>query len=284
MTSISCAGKYLDLSTPRVMGILNITPNSFSSIGRFLSVDQAVRYAKQMVADGAAIIDVGGEPTNPGVHPIVSLQEELERVIPVVTALVHELSVPISVDTSKPQIMREAILAGAGFINDVRALQEPGALAVVQQSGVAVCLMHMSFPYGKETAIPLDPLGACAVDSVSAFLRQRLEVCVSAGIPRSQIVIDPGIGGGNFGKNLQQNLRLLACLREFKKLGAPVLIGVSRKMFIGELLDLPAEERLCGSLAAASIAVNNGASIIRAHDVKATVEAVKIAAAIITAA
>ncbi|HVV68707.1 MAG TPA: dihydropteroate synthase [Gammaproteobacteria bacterium] len=280
MTSLSCAGKYLDLSMPCVMGILNITPNSFSAVGRFQSVDQAVNHAKQMVADGAAIIDVGGEPTNPGVHPVVSLQEELERVIPVITALARELSVPISIDTSKPEVMREAVLAGAGFINDVRALREPGALEVALQLGAAICIMHMSFPYGKDVAVAADPLGVFPIDSVSEFLQQRLEICESAGIPRSQIVIDPGIGSGNFGKDLQQNLQLLAHLHKFRKLGVPILVGVSRKMFIGELLDLPAEERLYGSLAAAAIAVNNGASIIRAHDVKATVEAIKVAGAI----
>ncbi len=277
---LNCAGKFLDLSMPHVMGILNITPNSFSAVGRFLSVDEALQHARQMVTDGAAIIDVGGEPTNPGVHPVISLQEELDRVIPVITALARELPVPISVDTSKPQVMHEAIMAGAGFINDVRALQEPGALARVEKTGVAICLMHMSFPYGLDSTAGSNPTQVCPIDSILGFLEQRITTCVSAGILRSQIVIDPGIGGGNFGKNLQQNLRLLAHLHEFKTLGAPILIGVSRKMFIGELLNLPIADRLYGSLAAASIAINNGASIIRAHDVKATVEAVKVAAAI----
>lgn len=234
--------------------------------------------AESMVSDGAAMIDIGAEPTNPGVHPVISLQEELDQVIPFIEALAARIAVPISVDTSKPEVMREAVLAGAGFINDVRALQYPGALEIAAQAQVPVCLMHMAFSHGK----PLDVshTDADIVTTVANFLRARIEACVAAGIARDSIVIDPGIGGGSFGKDLPQNLNLLARLPELKTLNAPLLVGISRKSFIGELLNLPVEERLYGSLAAAVMAVNNGAAIIRAHDVRATVEAVKVAAAI----
>lgn len=305
MPHLNCRGKYLDLSHPQIMGILNITPNSFCPVGRFLSVEHALAYAEQMVAEGAAIIDVGGEPTNPGVHPIVSLQEELGRVIPVVEILARTLPVPISVDTSKPEVMREAIVHGAGFINDVRALQHPGALKVVAETQVAVCLMHMGAletetgeslpqqipPPPKEGAsTPFFKGGnsckgggnnSLIVSAVKNFLQVRIDVCLAAGIQREQIVLDPGIGGGHFGKNLAQNLQLLAHLDKFQTFQLPLLVGVSRKSFIGELLNLPVEERLYGSLAAAVMAVVRGATIIRTHDVKATVEAVKIADAIL---
>lgn len=263
------------------MGILNITPNSFSHVGRFFSCDESLKYAEQMVADGAAIIDVGGEPTNPGVHPVVSLQEELDRVLPVVEALAQRIPVPISVDTSKPEVMREVISKGASFINDVRALEIPGALEVVAKAQIPVCLMHMAFPSGKPDAestwlLPNEDI----VQHIKNYLSQRVEACLSAGIAREQIVIDPGIGGGNFGKSTAQNLQILARLDEFKSFGLPILIGASRKSFIGEVLNVPVEERLYGSLSAAVISVMNGASIIRAHDVKETVQAVKIVSAI----
>lgn len=269
--------KSANVSIPQVMGILNITPNSFSAVGRYQSVDAALRHAAQLVTEGAAIIDVGGEPTNPGVFPVVSLQEELDRVLPVVEALVRELPVTISVDTSKAEVMREVIARGVGFINDVRALTEPGALQLVAQEKVTVCLMHMSYPQGKPSVPMEDPLGEDVVASVKSFLQERVAACIAAGISPQHIVIDPGIGHGNFGKNLAQNLALLSRLAEFKTLNLPVLVGVSRKTFIGEILNVPVEDRLYGSLAAAAIAVNQGASIIRAHDVKATVEAVKVA-------
>lgn len=262
------------------MGVLNVTPNSFSAVGRHLSLDLAIEYARQMHADGAAIIDVGGEPTNPGVNPIVSLQEELDRVIPVVEILAKELPIPISVDTSKPEVMRTAIEKGARFINDVRGLSDPGAMKVVADSGVGVCLMHMLHPYGKPTEVENDALGDDPITSIKAYLQKRVEECLAAGIKREQIVIDPGVGHGNFGKNLQQNIALLAGLEEFLSLGFPILIGLSRKTFIGEILNLPVEDRLYGSLAAAVIAVTKGASIIRTHDVRPTFEAVKVANAL----
>lgn len=275
MTHLNCNGKYLDLSHPQVMGILNITPNSFSHVGRFLSVKEALKHAEQMVAEGAAIIDLGGEPTNPGVHPIVSLQEELDRVIPVIENLALNISIPISVDTSKPEVMHEAIKHGASFINDVRALQNPDALKVVAETQVPVCLMHMAFPDGNATSMTGD-----VVSTIKNFLQARIDACLKAGIAREKIVIDPGIGGGNFGKNMTQNLNLLAHLNEFKAFNLPLLVGVSRKLFIGELLDLPQEKRLYGSLGATVMAINNGANIIRAHDIRATVEAIKVAIAI----
>jgi len=304
----------LPFSPPHVMGILNITPNSFSAVGRFQEIDQALAYAEQMATDGAAIIDIGGEPTNPGVHPVVSLQEELDRVIPVVEALSKNISIPISVDTSKPEIMRAAIAAGASMINDVRALQLPGALEVVAEAQVPVCLMHMNdaknmhaapseprpqgsvagvsklnnYPYASSFEISPNinlsegvlSNGFC-LNEIKQFLQLRVEACIAAGISRENIILDPGIGGGHFGKTTTQNLQILANLSELKSLGFPILIGVSRKMFIGEILDIPVEERLYGSLAAAVMAVANGASIIRAHDVKATVQAMQIANAII---
>ncbi len=265
---------------PQVMGILNITPNSFSSVGRFLLLDEALQYARQMVEEGAAIIDVGGEPTNPGVFPMISLQEELDRVIPVVEALARELPVPISVDTSKPEVMREAIAKGVGFINDVRGLIDPKAMQVVAETQVTVCLMHMLYPHGKPEIAEENPYGEDVVLTVKEFLQERVAACIQMGISPQQIVIDPGIGHGNFGKNLHQNLTLLGRLSEFKALNLPILVGVSRKTFIGELLNLSVEERLFGSLSAAALAVYNGASIIRAHDVKATVEAIRVAVAI----
>jgi dihydropteroate synthase len=276
---LNCRGKKLNLSSPQVMGILNITPNSFSTIGRFLSRDQALRHAENMLAEGAAMIDVGGEPTNPGVHPVVSLQEELDRVIPVIEALADAIAIPLSVDTSKPEVMRAAIAAGAGCINDVRALQDPLALQVVAEADMPVCLMHMAFPQGNPAGIPCLDMGEDIVSQVQYFLHARIAACLAAGIRSENILLDPGIGGGNFGKNAAQNIQLLSRLEDFTALGFPVLVGVSRKSFIGELLDLPVEERLSASLAAAALAVWQGASLIRAHDVKATVHAVKIAEA-----
>ncbi len=281
MAFLNCAGQLIDLSIPHIMGVINITPNSFSDVGRFQTTSLALAHAAQLIAEGASILDIGGEPTNPGVHPVTSLQQELDRVIPVVESLVREFSIPISVDTSKPQVMREAIAQGATMINDVRALADPQALQVVADSKAAVCLMHMSYPQGKpEFNDGQDLLADEPVLAVKDFLQARVTACLDAGISRDRIVIDPGIGHGNFGKNLTQNLLLLNRLEEFKSLGLPLLLGVSRKTFIGELLDLPVAERLYGSIAAAVVAVLNGANLIRVHDVRPTVEAIKVAAAI----
>lgn len=276
--ALNCAGKFLDLSQPQVMGILNLSPNSYCATGRHPTIEAALRHAQQLQAEGAAIIDVGAEPTNPGVNPTISLQQELDALIPVIELLTKELSILLSVDTSKPEVMREAIKQGVGFINDVRALQDPATLKIVADAKVAVCLMHMAYPHGK-------PSNAQSIQEdiiivIKDFLQTRIEACQAAGIDAKQIVIDPGIGHGNFGKNLAQNLRLINRLHEFNSLGKPILIGISRKTFIGELLNLPVAERLAGSLAATAIAISRGASIIRTHDVKETLEAVRMAEAI----
>lgn len=277
---LRCNTKTLDLSKPLVMGILNVTPNSFASTGRCQDFQAALSYARQMYEEGAAIIDIGGEPTNPGVHPVVSLQEELDRVLPVVEALARELPIPISVDTSKPEVMSQAIQCGADLINDVRALECPGALEAVAASKAGVCLMHMAFPQGNADNSQL--LDIDIVASVKDYLQKRVTACINAGIDLDRIIIDPGIGAGSFGKNLQQNIQLIQRLKEFKTFNLPILAGVSRKTFIGELLNLPVEERLYGSLAAAIMAVNNGAAIIRCHDVRPTIEALKVAVALIS--
>jgi dihydropteroate synthase len=272
-----CGDKTLDLSSPQVMGILNFTPNSFSSIGRFMALDECLRYAENITNEGVGIIDVGGEPTNPGVHPITSEQEELDRVIPVVEALSKEIPIPISVDTSKANVMQEAIKHGAGFINDVRALRNPDALKVVAEANVPICLMHMCHPDGKPSKNSSPDMGDDPINAIKSFLRERIDACLAAGIKSDKIVIDPGIGHGSFGKTQQQNLQILNQLSIFKDLPYPLLLGVSQKTFIGNILGVTAEKRLAGSLAATTIGVMNGAMIIRAHDVKETVEAIKVA-------
>ena len=269
---MDCAGKILDLSRPAVMGVLNVTPDSFSDGGCYLQLDVALRRAEVMVNEGAALIDVGGESTRPGAPP-VSVQEELDRVLPVVERLVRELPVPISVDTSKPEIIREAARAGAGLINDVRALRLPGALEAAAASGLPVCLMHMR---GEPATMQQEPVYADVVAEVHAFLAERIRVCESAGIPRERILVDPGFG---FGKTLDHNLTLLRHLDRFTDLAAGVLVGISRKSMIGLLLNAPVTERLPGSLAAAVVAFWQGASIIRAHDVRETVQALCVCAA-----
>lgn len=257
------------------MGILNVTPDSFSDGGRFLSPPAAVARAQHMVEEGAALIDVGGESTRPGAQP-VSVQEELDRVMPVIEALHKEIPVPISIDTGKPEVMRAAVAAGAGLINDVRALRAPGALdAAAQlnaQASVPVCLMHMQ---GDPGTMQQNPHYDDVVAEVCAFLSERVQACVQAGIPRARLLLDPGFG---FGKALVHNLRLLAQLDRLTALGLPLLVGLSRKRMIGDLLGAPVEARLHGSLALAVIAAWQGALIIRAHDVRATVEALKVCA------
>jgi dihydropteroate synthase len=266
------SGKRLDLLQPQVMGILNVTPDSFSDGGRFNRFDDAIRQARQMVTDGAAIIDIGGESTRPGAAA-VSLDEELNRVIPVIEALVREIEVPLSIDTSKPEVMAAAITAGAGMINDVSALRLPGALEQAANLNVPLCLMHMQ---GEPRTMQQQPTYLDVVEEVYTFLQQRIEVCVAAGIVRENIVVDPGFG---FGKSLGHNLQLLNQLTRFQELGVPILVGLSRKSMIGQLTQREVAERLAGSIAAATLASWLGASIIRVHDVKETVDAVAIAAA-----
>ena len=271
---INCAGKTLDLSQPAVMGVLNVTPDSFSDGGQYLQMDAALRRAEIMVAQGAALVDVGGESTRPGAAP-VSVQEELDRVLPVVERLARELPVPISMDTSKPELMRELARAGAGLINDVRALQMPGALAAAAASGLPVCLMHLR---GEPITMQRGPVYADVVAEVRDYLAARVGACEAAGIARERILVDPGFG---FGKTLAHNLQLLRHLNQFTDLAAGVLVGVSRKSMIGALLDVPVGERLAGSLAAATIAVWRGARVVRAHDVRETVQALRVCAAVL---
>jgi dihydropteroate synthase len=269
-----CCGQHsLDLSTPLVMGVLNVTPDSFSDGGRFADVAAAVAHAMRMIEQGAALIDVGGESTRPGA-PAVDAEAEIERVVPVIEALAARTTVPISVDTSKPAVMTAAVRAGATFINDVRALREPGALGAAADTGAAICLMHMQ---GEPRTMQVDPRYQDVVTEVRDFLGERARSCIAAGIARERLVIDPGIG---FGKRLEHNLALLASLQALVELRWPVLVGVSRKSMFGTLLGRAVDERVAGGVAMATAAVLSGASIVRTHDVAPTVDAVKVAVAL----
>ena len=270
---LDCAGNLLDLSAPRVMGVLNVTPDSFSDGGRYARLPLALERAREMVAEGAAVIDVGGESTRPGAPP-VGVEEELRRVLPVVEALAAELPVPISVDTGTPKVIREAVAVGAGLVNDVRALRVPGALEAAAAAGVSVCLMHMQ---GEPGTMQASPRYDDVVGEVVRFLEERVAACEAQGIPRSRILLDPGFG---FGKALEHNLRLLARLDRLAAVGLPVLVGMSRKSMIGALLDAPVHRRLYGGLAAAVVAVMRGARVVRTHDVRATVEALAVVSAV----
>lgn len=275
---LDCGGKPLDLGRPQVMGILNLTPDSFSDGGSFLARDVALRHAWRMVEEGAAIIDIGGESTRPGAQP-VSAEDELARVLPIIEALAGEIPVPISIDTCKATVMRAAVSAGAGMINDVLALSAPGSLQAAAQSGVPVCLMHMQ---GEPRTMQHSPHYADVVAEVRDFLAQRIAICVAAGIPRERLLLDPGFG---FGKTLAHNLALLRQLGDIASLAIPILVGLSRKSMIGTLLgDAPVTERANGGLAAAVLAAAKGAAIIRTHDVRATVEAMKVVTAVISSA
>ena len=271
---LDCAGMQLDLTRPKVMGILNVTPDSFSDGGDFISPDSAILHAEQMLQDGAAIIDIGGESTRPGANA-VSEQEELDRVIPVIEAIKKRLGVIVSVDTSKPAVMREAVAAGAGIINDVMALQASGAIETASQLNVPVCLMHMQ---GEPRTMQQNPEYVDVVTDVLSFFEQRIDECVAGGISKERLLLDPGFG---FGKTLEHNLSLLKNLSEFQHVGLPLLIGISRKSMIGAILDdAPVDKRLYGSLAAAVLAVERGASIVRVHDVKPTVDALRVVDAV----
>ncbi len=269
MTVLDCRGRKLDLSRVAVMGVLNITPDSFSDGGIFFDPAKAVAHAREMVAQGAAIVDVGGESTRPGAQP-VPLQQELDRVIPVIECLAADIAVPISIDTSKPEVMRAAVAAGAGLINDVYALRAQDALDVAAQLQVPVCLMHMQ---GEPRTMQADPQYTDVVADVRDFLVTRVEAARKAGIGADRIVIDPGFG---FGKTLAQNLALLRELRSLTTLGVPVLAGLSRKSMIGKVLGLAVEDRLHASVALAILAVQNGARILRVHDVAATAQAIRM--------
>jgi dihydropteroate synthase len=275
--SIICRDKLLDLTSPVVMGILNITPDSFSDGGELYrdakpQLGLVESRAQQMIQAGAGILDVGGESTRPGADQL-SIQEELDRVIPAIEVLSNNCDTVISVDTSTPQVMLEAVAAGAHMINDVRALEREGALEAALKTGLPVCLMHMK---GEPADMQDDPQYDDVVAEVSSYLANRIDTCIEAGYPRERLLIDPGFG---FGKTTTHNLTLLNRLAELGKFELPVVVGLSRKRSIGEILDKAAGERLYGSLSAAVIAALNGASIVRAHDIEATVDAVRVVAA-----
>ncbi|OON39188.1 dihydropteroate synthase [Izhakiella australiensis] len=259
----------LDLSHPHVMGILNVTPDSFSDGGKHNTLIAALTHANEMLNAGATIIDIGGESTRPGAHD-VSVEEELERVIPVVEAIAQRFEVWISVDTSRPQVIREAASAGAHIINDIRSLQLPGALEAAAATGLPVCLMHMQ---GEPKTMQLDPNYQNVRSAVDDFFTTHIARCEAAGIKKTQMLLDPGFG---FGKNLSHNYQLLAHLSDYHHFGLPLLVGMSRKSMIGQLLNVGPTQRLSGSLACAVIAAMQGAHIIRAHDVKETVEAMRV--------
>ena len=273
---LDCAGKPLDLARPRVMGILNVTPDSFSDGGCFVEPDAALRQAERMVMDGADILDIGGESTRPGAEA-VSLDAELARVIPVIERLSAAFDVPVSIDTSKPEVMRAAVAAGAALINDVNALRAPGAISAVAGLTVPVCLMHMQ---GEPRTMQHAPQYDDVVADIIGYLGARAAACESGGIARSRLLLDPGFG---FGKTLEHNLALLAGLREFERLGLPVLVGISRKSMLGALTGREVEDRLAASVAAALMAVERGAAIVRVHDVAPTVDALKVWQAVVNA-
>ena len=266
---LTSKGRKLDLAAPQILGILNVTPDSFSDGARYQHLDKALFHAEQMIRDGASIIDIGGESTRPGADE-VSLDEELYRVIPVIERFASELDVWLSVDTYKPEVMNESIRAGAHLINDICALQEPGALSVVAESGVPVCLMHMQ---GKPRTMQQAPHYNNLCGEIYAFFQERINTALVAGIIKEQLILDPGFG---FGKTLEQNYELLGRLDHFHTLDLPLLVGMSRKSMIGQLLDRPVTERTAGSIAAALFAVQQGASIIRVHDVKETADALHV--------
>jgi len=273
-------GRYLlDLSIPRIMGVLNATPDSFSDGGAVhardghLDISRVLRRVETMVEEGADIIDVGGESTRPGAAA-VTVAEELQRVVPVVEVITARFDVPVSVDTSTPEVITAAAEAGASLINDVRALRRPGALQAAADTGLPVCLMHMS---GEPDSMQQRPEYEDVVQEVKDFLAERVATCEAAGIGRDKLLLDPGFG---FGKTLQHNLDLFRGLGELQQLGMPLLVGVSRKSMIGALLDKPVEQRMVGSVAMAMLAAQQGVSIVRVHDVSATADALKIMTAI----
>ncbi len=271
---LSSGDKKLDLATPKIMGILNVTSDSFADGGRYMQVDLAIEHALQMIQDGADIIDIGGESSRPGSLGI-SEQEELERVLPVLEKLRSETDAFISVDTCKAGVMHQVIQAGADMINDINALLSAGAMQVIQQSSVAVCLMHKK---GESSTMQQNPHYENVITEVKDFLKQRVEDCFQAGIYHDRIIVDPGFG---FGKSIQHNLALLKNLKDLQDLGLPILVGWSRKATLGEILKCLPADRLHGSLAAAVIAIINGANILRVHDVKPTADALKVTAAVL---
>lgn len=269
MMMITANNKSLDLSRPHVMAILNVTPDSFSDGGKYNSIELALAQVDKMIKAGVSIVDVGGESTRPGA-PDVSLEEELRRVVPVIKAIREKYDVWISVDTSKAEVMRQAIDAGADLINDIRSLQEPGALEVAAEANLPICLMHMK---GQPGTMQVDPHYDDLMGDVSAFLEERIAACEAAGIDKSQLILDPGFG---FGKTIEHNYHMLAHLEKFHEFGLPILAGMSRKSMIFKLLDKPAAECTNASVVCATIAAMKGAQIIRVHDFEETIEAMKV--------
>lgn len=268
----NCGCFQLDLSKPRVMGIVNVTPDSFSDGGKFNTTEKAIAHALQLVEEGADILDIGGESTRPGATP-VPLDEELKRVIPVIEGL-RDVGVPLSIDTYKPQVMHAAIAAGADIVNDVCALREPQALEIVAASQAGVCLMHMQ---GRPQTMQADPQYDDVVCEVRDFLKDRLNAAQQAGIDPSRIVLDPGFG---FGKRTAHNLTLLNHLNDIQALGLPLLIGLSRKSVLGQVVGSSVDERIHAGIAASVVSVMKGANIVRVHDVKPTIDALKIVQAV----
>src|SRR5690554_1280571 len=278
---LRCGARWLDLSQPCVMGILNVTPDSFSDGGKLfgthagraaVSVTQSIEMAAGMVADGARLLDVGGESTRPGAA-VVSVQEELDRVLPVVEALATRFDAIVSVDTSTPAVIEGAARLGAGMVNDIRALTRPGALDAAVASDMAVCLMHMQ---GDLQTMQAEPHYQDVVGDVFDYLQLRLSACLQAGIAAERLTVDPGFG---FGKTVMHNYQLLQALARFAQLEVPLLVGMSRKSMIGKVVDRPVGQRVAGSVAAAVLAVERGADIIRVHDVRETMDALKVVAA-----
>lgn len=266
---LSCSNIELNIKNPQIMGVLNVTPDSFSDGGDYSLVNDAVLQAKLMLEAGATIIDIGGESTRPGAAK-VTIEEELARVVPVIKAIRADSAALISIDTSKPEVMQQAVAAGASLINDVYALRKPGALEMAASLGVKVCLMHMQ---AEPETMQQQPEYMQVVDEVGLFFEQRLQACQQAGIARENILLDPGFG---FGKTLAHNLSLLAHLAAFKQYGCPLLVGLSRKSMWGELLGKKVDERVSASVISALLAVVNGAAIVRVHDVAEMAEALTI--------
>jgi len=265
----SLSNNSVEVTQPQVMGIVNVTPDSFSDGGKFATFANALKQVEQMISDGVDIIDIGGESTRPGAVD-VSEENELARVIPLLKAIKAKFDIKVSIDTSKAEVMSQAIAHGADIINDVRALQNEGCLAVLANSDVPVCLMHMQ---GMPRTMQENPLYDDVINDIKQFFIERIKVCEAAGIKRERIILDPGFG---FGKTLEQNYQLLAQLHRFDELGLPLLSGTSRKSMIGNLLQRNVDERLAGSLTTAIIAAQKNASIVRVHDVKETVDALKV--------
>jgi len=266
-------GRTLDLHEPKVMGVLNLTPDSFSDGGRYMNADTALVQTRAMIAEGAAIIDIGGESSRPGAAS-VSIDEELSRTIPIIERIKRELDCIVSIDTCKPAVMNAACAAGAELINDIHALCAEGALDIARKHAAAVCLMHRQ---GEPRTMQINPQYGEVVSEVQTFLAERIAACEAAGIGRDRLLIDPGFG---FGKTMPHNLQMLAHLDRFLVFGVPLLVGLSRKSLFGQLLGLPVGERLAPSVAAAALAVRSGAHIVRAHDVAATVATVRLVSAV----